>query len=98
MHTTIITSMKMFILRFRILALHSNAILLFTSGEDVENREKNERRTNNIRRKLNWRTARVNSLSILSYLNGRQNKKHVSLIKSFASFLSCVEGKKLKIS
>ena len=27
----------MFILRFRILALHSNAILLFTSGEDVEN-------------------------------------------------------------
>lgn len=39
----------MFILRFRILALHSNAILLFTSGEDVENKEKNERRTNNIR-------------------------------------------------
>ena len=32
-----------------ILALHSNAILLFTSGEDVENKEKNERRTNNIR-------------------------------------------------
>ena len=27
----------MYILRFRILALHSNAIFLFTSGEDVEN-------------------------------------------------------------
>ena len=39
----------MFILRFRILALHSNAILLFPSGEDVENREKIDRRTNDIR-------------------------------------------------
>ena len=30
-------------------ALYSNVILLFTKREDVENREKNERRTNNIR-------------------------------------------------
>ena len=49
MHTTIMKSIKLFILRFRIIALHSNVILLFTKREDAENRGKNERRTNNIR-------------------------------------------------
>ena len=60
MDTTIKKSIKLFILRFRILALNSNAILLFTSGEDVEKREKTSGQQIIPVEKLNWRTARVN--------------------------------------
>lgn len=60
MHTTIIKSIKLFILRFRIIALHSNVILLFTKREDEENREKMSGEQIISIEKINWRTARVN--------------------------------------